>query len=68
MFQRPPTLKGVKLKDLLTLCSKTNGKKIEELAKTFHFEEFLEREVNKGFSGGEIKKANSYNCLCKILY
>ncbi|MFN3568478.1 MAG: ABC transporter ATP-binding protein [Caldimicrobium sp.] len=57
MFQRPPTIKGVKLRDLLKLCAKKNGAKIEELARAFHFEEFLEREVNKGFSGGEIKKS-----------
>ncbi|MFN4132567.1 MAG: ABC transporter ATP-binding protein [Caldimicrobium sp.] len=57
MFQRPPTIKGVKLRELLKLCAKVNGVKIEELARAFHFEEFLEREVNKGFSGGEIKKS-----------
>lgn len=57
MFQRPPTIKGVKLRELLMLCSKSNGKKIEEVAQAFNFTKFLEREVNKGFSGGEIKKS-----------
>ncbi|MFN4196774.1 MAG: ABC transporter ATP-binding protein [Caldimicrobium sp.] len=57
MFQRPPTIKGVKLREILKLCGKKNGLKIEELARAFHFEEFLERELNKGFSGGEIKKS-----------
>jgi len=63
MFQRPPTIKGVKLKDILKLCAKENGAKIQELARTFHFEDFLEREVNKGFSGGELKKSELLQLL-----
>lgn len=57
MFQRPPTIKGVKLREILKLCGKENGVKIEELARSFGFEKFLDREINKGFSGGEIKKS-----------
>lgn len=57
MFQRPPTIRGVKLREILKLCSKENGVKIEELARSFAFEKFLDREINKGFSGGEIKKS-----------
>ena len=63
MFQRPPTIKGVKLKDILRLCARGNGIKIEELAQEFGFEEFLDREVNKGFSGGEIKKSELLQLL-----
>jgi len=63
MFQRPPTIKGVKLKDILKLCAKENGVKIQELARTFHFEDFLEREVNRGFSGGELKKSELLQLL-----
>jgi len=63
MFQRPPTIKGVKLKDILKLCAKENGAKIQELARTFHFEDFLEREVNRGFSGGELKKSELLQLL-----
>jgi len=63
MFQRPPTVKGVKLKDILKLCAKENGAKIQELARTFHFEDFLEREVNRGFSGGELKKSELLQLL-----
>jgi Iron-regulated ABC transporter ATPase subunit SufC len=63
MFQRPPTLKGVKLRDILKLCAKENSVKIEELARTFQFENFLDREVNKGFSGGELKKSELLQLL-----
>ncbi len=63
MFQRPPTIRGVKLRDILNLCIKENKIKIEELAQDFGFETFLDREVNKGFSGGEIKKSELLQLL-----
>ncbi|MGC8966710.1 MAG: ATP-binding cassette domain-containing protein, partial [Caldimicrobium sp.] len=63
MFQRPPTIKGVKLREILKLCAKENGIKIEELARTFQFSSFLDREVNKGFSGGELKKSELLQLL-----
>ncbi|MGC9108681.1 MAG: ABC transporter ATP-binding protein [Caldimicrobium sp.] len=63
MFQRPPTIKGVKLREILKLCAKENGVKIEELARTFQFSSFLDREVNKGFSGGELKKSELLQLL-----
>jgi len=55
-FQRPPTLRGVKLRDMLNLCSQIPGAGVE-LAIQYGFEMFLDREVNHGFSGGEIKKS-----------
>jgi Fe-S cluster assembly ATP-binding protein len=63
MFQRPPTIKGVKLRDILKLCARDNNVKIEELVQTFGFENFLDREVNKGFSGGELKKSELLQLL-----
>lgn len=55
-FQRPPTLKGVKLRDMLRLCEKTENDG-QRLAIEYGFDHFLERDVNLGFSGGEIKKS-----------
>lgn len=63
MFQRPPTIRGVKLGDILKLCAKENKVKIRELAQSFQFESFLEREINKGFSGGELKKSELLQLL-----
>lgn len=61
-FQHPPEITGVKLSDMLKLCL---GKDIkddfsEEEAKmieTFKLTEFLDRDINVDFSGGERKRA-----------
>lgn len=55
-FQRPPTLRGVKLKDMLSLCGLASEGTFP-LAQMYGFDSFLERDVNHGFSGGEIKKS-----------
>ena len=56
MFQRPPTITGLKVKEMLEIIEK-NGDDIEELARSLNFDEFLDRDLNAGFSGGEIKRA-----------
>jgi Fe-S cluster assembly ATP-binding protein len=56
-FQRPPAIRGVKLRRLIEASAKGNGKFMEEYAKGLNLVDFLEREVNVGFSGGEIKRA-----------
>ena len=65
-FQNPPAIRGVKLKDLLNIESSKKGAKVvtEELdpetialAEKLNFsDQFLERDVNLGFSGGEVKR------------
>jgi Fe-S cluster assembly ATP-binding protein len=57
LFQRPPTISGLKLGKMLTAISRTKGANIPELAKSVHMDTFLERDINKGFSGGEIKRS-----------
>jgi Fe-S cluster assembly ATP-binding protein len=56
-FQRPPAIRGVKLRRLIEISARGNGKFLEEYAKHLNLSDFLEREVNVGFSGGEIKRA-----------
>ncbi len=63
-FQRPPTLRGVKLKNLLALYSKESDAG-SELALAYNFEDFLGRQVNLGFSGGEIKKSELLQLLAQ---
>ena len=57
LFQRPPTISGLKLGKMLTAISRTKQENIPELAKSVHMDKFLERDINKGFSGGEIKRS-----------
>jgi len=56
-FQSPPAIKGVKLIDILKVCARRNIKKIRSYAKELMMEDFLWRDINYGFSGGEIKRS-----------
>jgi Fe-S cluster assembly ATP-binding protein len=56
MFQRPPTVSGVTVRQLIEICC--NGKvNAEQLADKLEARGFLDRAVNEGFSGGEIKRS-----------
>lgn len=57
MFQRPPTISGLKLGKLLAVTSRGRTEEISEYAQYVHMDRFLERDINKGFSGGEIKRS-----------
>jgi len=61
-FQNPPEITGVKLADLLKLCLGKNVKyrfseEETKLIEAFKLTDFLNRDVNVGFSGGERKRA-----------
>ena len=55
-FQRPPTIRGVKMRQMLEICGK-GEKDVESMAGDLDFIEFLDRDLNAGFSGGEIKRS-----------
>ena len=55
MMQRPPNIVGVKLKDLVTAVS--GNDEVVKKADGFRMDDFLERDINVGFSGGEIKRS-----------
>ena len=57
LFQRPPTISGLKLSKMLTAISQNKDVDIPALARSVHMDKFLERDINKGFSGGEIKRS-----------
>jgi Fe-S cluster assembly ATP-binding protein len=57
LFQRPPTIGGLKLGKLLAVTSKGDTKLVKENAKYLHMDAFLDRSINLGFSGGEIKRS-----------
>lgn len=57
--QRPPTIQGLKTRNLVQVCGKLSGRAvdIEQLAEEVNFADFLDRDVNHKFSGGEIKRS-----------
>jgi Fe-S cluster assembly ATP-binding protein len=63
-FQRPPTLRGVKTADILRACA-GDRLSFQALAAAYDFTEFLEREINYGFSGGEIKRSELLQLLAQ---
>jgi Fe-S cluster assembly ATP-binding protein len=60
--QRPPTIKGLKLRNLMDLLSQ-DKKHTDELISKYKLEPFLDRNINDGLSGGEIKKSELFLTL-----
>ncbi|HUU76678.1 MAG TPA: ABC transporter ATP-binding protein [Methanoregulaceae archaeon] len=57
LFQRPPTIAGLKLGKLLAVTSGENTEEVNQYAKYLNMDSFLDRAINLGFSGGEIKRS-----------
>jgi len=63
-YQRPPTIHGLKIRQLVRMCAKGTGdSNSEDLAYRVNFQDFLDRDVNAGFSGGEIKRSELLQLL-----
>ncbi len=56
-FQRPPTINGLKTRQLVKLCSRDKEIKVDDLATKLNMTALLDRDINLGFSGGEIKRS-----------
>ena len=56
-FQRPPTINGLKTRSIVEISAGTRSVDVDELAKQLNFSDFLDRDVNNNFSGGEIKRS-----------
>ncbi len=56
-FQRPPTIHGLKTRDMVRLCAGDREIDVEELAREVNFTGLLDRDINSHFSGGEIKRS-----------
>lgn len=65
-FQKPPTVRGVTLKALAESLpgTKNGGGKVSALAEKVRVESCLERELNVGLSGGELKRSEMFQLLC----
>ncbi|MDO4988074.1 MAG: ABC transporter ATP-binding protein [Synergistes sp.] len=55
-FQRPPTVKGVTLRSLISYGEKKLKEELDKTATGLDAAQFLDREVNAGLSGGEMKR------------
>lgn len=54
-FQHPPKIKGVTLRNFLNTINRSED--LEDEIQALDMERFLDRELNVGFSGGELKRA-----------
>ncbi|HOT93857.1 MAG TPA: ABC transporter ATP-binding protein [Methanoregulaceae archaeon] len=63
LYQRPPTIAGLKLGKLLDVTAKRRADQIATLAGELNMDRFLDRDVNAGFSGGEIKRSEILQLL-----
>jgi Fe-S cluster assembly ATP-binding protein len=66
-FQRPPVVRGVKTREMVfaALRDKDKPEHVITLAKEADLEDFLERDINYGFSGGEIKRSELMQLLAQ---
>ena len=64
--QRPPTIAGVKLHHILDYAMANEPQRtgeIKTLIENFHMTQFLDRDINAGLSGGEIKRSELLQLL-----
>lgn len=62
MYQHPPAIRGVRLRQIARfLCA--DEAKIGQLASRLFLCDHLDRDVNAGFSGGEMKRAELFQLL-----
>ncbi len=64
MFQRPPTIRGLRMGQMIKLCA-GNDADVSDMAQQMGLANFLERDVNLGFSGGEIKRSELLQLLAQ---
>jgi Fe-S cluster assembly ATP-binding protein len=71
-FQSPPSIRGVSVRDLLKIVSNQDmdddlNPRMKDLAEQLKFsDEFLDRDVNYGFSGGEVKRSEILQLLAQM--
>jgi len=66
-FQRPPVVRGVKTRDMVAACLKGEAEEenISQLAEKTDLTDFLDREINYRFSGGELKRSELMQLLAQ---
>lgn len=64
-YQRPPTINGLKTRQMVQICAHGKDADAEKMARKVDFDDFLDRDVNAGFSGGEIKRSELLQLLAQ---
>ena len=65
-FQRPPVVRGVTTRDIMDVClAGHDGETASQLAEKANLTDFLDRDINYGFSGGELKRSELMQLLAQ---
>lgn len=66
-FQRPPAVRGVKLRQVMEVAARgaLSSEGIDAIAEELELGEMLDRDVNMGFSGGEAKRSEMGQLLAQ---
>lgn len=71
MFQKPPSVRGLKLREMADTVAASSratpraGDRVEDLARRLNLLDHLDRDLNYGFSGGELKRSELFQLLCQ---
>jgi Fe-S cluster assembly ATP-binding protein len=67
-FQRPPVVRGVKTRDMVRACmgGREDDEAVARLAERLNMGDLMDREINYGFSGGEIKRSELLQLLAQM--
>lgn len=65
--QRPPVVRGVKTRDMVAAClrERSSEERTIQLAEEANMVDMLDRDINYGFSGGEIKRSELMQLLAQ---
>ena len=65
MLQKPPVIRGIKMRQIVSLIGKS-GFDVEREAEALNLKGFLDRDLNLGFSGGELKRSELLQLLASV--
>lgn len=66
-FQRPPAVRGIRLRQLIEIAAggEENDQLLADLIGELSLEKMIDRDVNMGFSGGEMKRSEMAQLLAQ---
>jgi Fe-S cluster assembly ATP-binding protein len=62
-FQRPPTVRGVTLRKFIEIVNGAGGGDVMNIAEKLNLLDHLDRGLNEGFSGGEMKRSELFQLM-----